>query len=678
MTVAEWASQPEGGRFINQPGAYTGPWLNETVPNMVEPMETLTSHEFRGLIYVGPAQTGKTDALIINWVGYGATVDPMDMLIVCPSHGAARDFSIRRIDRLNRHTPSVGAALVKGRDTDNRSDKQYDNGMMLSMAHPSGSELAGRPIGRVVFTDYDRMDEDIDGEGSAYDLGTKRTTTYQSFAMCVAESSPSKPIKDLKKVIKGHEAPPCSGILGLYNRGDRRRWYWPCPKCGSYFEGRWEHMIWKREDGMSNLDAAETARLECPRCSHPIHPDDRHEMQQKGLWLKDGQQIEYRGKWPVVTGTPRRSNIASFWQNGVSAGLTTWSSLVKTYLDALDEYNDTSEEGALQKFYNTDIGVPYVPQNMQNAQVRLPEHLIARVEPLPNREVPEEVRVLIGTVDVQQNMFVVQILGVAPGRPFDLYLVDRFRIQKSKRYDGDDERLWVKPSSYLEDWDLIIDEVVKRTYPLSDGSGRRMAVKMTFCDSGGKAGVTANAYEFYRQIKATGHFGRFQLVKGDNTPGSPRTQIRYPDSSRRDAKAGARGDVPVLFFNPTILKDNLDGRLDVVIPGAGMIHLPDWLIDEGMNWFFDELTSETRTEKGWIKTGKQNEAWDLFYYGIGACVSSLLNLEKVDWNNPPSWAGSWDKNPLVIAPEKESPFERPAGISTSFDFASMGRALAGS
>ncbi|WP_262197094.1 phage terminase large subunit family protein, partial [Escherichia coli] len=29
-----------------------------------------------------------------------------------------------------------------------------------------------------------------------------------------------------------HEAPPTTGILSLYNRGDRRRWYWPCPHCG--------------------------------------------------------------------------------------------------------------------------------------------------------------------------------------------------------------------------------------------------------------------------------------------------------------------------------------------------------------------------------------------------------------------------------------------------------------
>ena len=676
--MAEWAEQD---RFINQPGAYTGPWKNETVPYLVEPMEVLTSFEFRACIYAGSAQSGKTDALLINWIGYGATSDPGDMLVICPTHMAARDFSIRRVDRLHRHTESVGEALLKSKDSDNRTDKQYSNGMMLSLGHPSATELAGRPVGRVGFTDYDRMDDDIDGEGSAFDLGSKRTTTFQSFAMSLAESSPSKPVLDHKKILSGHEAPPCQGILGLYNRGDRRRWYWPCPSCGSYFEGRWEHLVWQHDEGWSNLDCAETVHLECPACLHKIHPDYRHAMQQMGIWLKEGQSVQLVGGYPMIVGVGRRSNIASFWQNGVGAGLTTWVQLVKSYLDAKGEFDDTGEEGSLQKFFNTDVGVPYIPQAVANAATRLPEHLSARCEDLPNREVPEPVRLLIATVDVQQNMFVVQIQGIAPGRPFDIYLIDRYQIRKSKRLDKDGERLWVKPSSYPEDWDLLVDQVFDKTYPLADGSGRKMSVKMTFCDSGGKAGVTSNAYDFYRKTKATRHFGRFYLVKGASRVDAPRAEITYPDSNRSGTKAGAVGDVPVLRLNPTILKDNLDGRLDVIVPGSGMIHLPSWLNegqgDEDMSWFFAEMTSEKRdASKGWLKIAKQNEAWDLFYYTLGGCMSSLLNLEKLDWSNAPSWAGPWDKNPLVIAPEDHKPFQA-AEASSGFDFADLGRSLAG-
>lgn len=671
MTVSEWA---EEDRYINQPGAYVGDWSNDTTPYMVEPADVLTSTEFKGCVLAGPAQCAKTDALIVNWVGYSATTDPQDMIIYSPTFTNARDFSMRRIDRLHRHTESVGAALVKSKDADNKFDKSYANGMLLTLSWPTVSELAGKPVGRVAITDYDRIDDDIGGDGNAFDLGSKRTTTFGSFAMTLAESSPSREITDYKKVVTGHAAPPTTGILSLYNRGDRRRWYWPCPDCGSYFEGRWEHIKWDTEQA-SNLDKAMTAYMECPHCAYQIQREQRRKMNIEGVWLKDGQRIVDSR----IVGRGRRSDIASFWLMGVAAGLTDWKNLVKTYLDAEDEYNDTGEETALAKFFNTDIGVPYVPKNIANDSTRTAETLISRLEPWTKRRVPKAVRFLLGLVDVQGSSFVVQIIGVAPGKPYDLYLVDRFTIQYSDREDPQHpgQMLWVNPGAYLMDWDKITEKVIHARYELDDDSGREMTVKMTLCDSGGKAGVTTRAYDFYRKMVAEGYLGRFHLVKGESQPGAPRTQIRRPDADKKSG-AGARGEIPVLFLNPTINKDDLDKRLDVTLPGYGMIHLPTWLISQDktqdMSWFFAEMTSETRIPgKGWEKVARRNEAWDLFYYAIGACASALLNVETMqDWNNPPAFALPWDTNPLVIARDEPATFTN----RSNFDWAAMGKQLA--
>jgi phage terminase large subunit GpA-like protein len=92
------------------------------------------------VIFVGPAQSGKTDALILNWTLYSVKVDPMDIIIYSPTTAAARDFSLRRIDRLNRHSPEVGKLLMKGRTADNRLDKHYSTGTFLSLSHPSQTE----------------------------------------------------------------------------------------------------------------------------------------------------------------------------------------------------------------------------------------------------------------------------------------------------------------------------------------------------------------------------------------------------------------------------------------------------------------------------------------------------------------------------------------------------------
>lgn len=656
-------------RYLNNPGSYIGPWRNATVQYMVEPMDTFTSRNYSGMIFVGPAQSGKTDGLVLNTLAYSIKVDPMDMILYCPGMIEARDFGIRRVDRLHRHSPEIGEMLLPQADADNRFDKQYVTGMLFTISWPTPATLAGKPVGRIVLTDRDRMDDDIAGDGEPFDLASKRTTTFGSYAMTVAESSPSREVKNPKWIPQSpHEAPPCEGILKLYNRGDRRRWRWPCPHCGDYFEGMFKHLTWDK-DKASNIERAETARMVCPSNGCIIHPDDRDEMNFWGVWVKDGQAVLPDG---TLIGDKPRTSIASFWLRGVAAGFTTWSKLVDTYLNANDEWVRTGSEEALKKFYNNDLGEPYYPKSQ--ADIRSPEILKARAEKCEagkERTVPEGVRFLIATVDVQKNSFVVSVFGILPGIKFDTVVIDRFLIQKSKRTDHENERLWVKPSVYVEDWDELIEHVIDKEYPLSDGSGRMMGIRFTACDSGGRAGVTSMAYAFYRRLREQNKHRRFILVKGDASPNQPRTRISYPDSQKKDMLAGARGDIPVLLLQSNLLKDDLDGRLDCIEPGKGMYRMPDWLSDS----FFAELCVEIRDEKGWSNPSSQrNEQWDLSYYCIGVCVSELIRVEGINWNAPPGWAAEWDKNDLVREVKQESRFVNT--LQSTYDFAEFGKALA--
>lgn len=671
-------------RVLNNPGSYSGPWLNETTPYMVAPMDALASRDYTGVVFVGPAQCGKTDALLLNWVAYVVKVNPMDMILYNPSQAMARDFSTRRIDRLHRHSPEVGAQLKRTRDTDNKFDKHYYSGIILTLSWPSVAEFAGRPIPLVALTDYDRMDDDIDGEGSPYDLASKRTTTFGSYAMTLAESSPSREFDP--EVAKTwiaktkHEAPPVAGILALYNRGNRHRRYWACPDCDHWFEPDFPLLKW--DDKKRNIvDQAETVYMECPYCGFHITPDMRKEIDQefsqggRGMWVPDGVDVLPGGEWQ---GEPVRSKIASFWLNGTVAAFISWKTLVSNYLNADREFETTNSQEALKKFFNTDMGQPYRPRGLIDA--RIPEVLKARAVQVPEREVTSAVRFLLALVDVQKNMFVVQVFGIAPGSPFDAHLIDRFDVRKSKRLDHDGDHEWVKPHTYLEDWDELVYQVMDKTYPLADGSGRSMSIKMTFCDSGGKEGVTSRAYDFVRRLRnppddspeLKGYSHRFHLLKGDHVPGAPRTRVAFPDASRKDKYNAARGDVPVLMLNSNLLKDDLNGRLDCVVPGQGMMHFPDWLPDR----FFVEMCAEHRDiGKGWLNPGNsRNEAWDLSYYCLGACASALLQVDKLDWGNPPPWAAEWDASILVSKPDGKKRFAHEQ--KSDYDFGKFAKALA--
>ncbi len=666
QTPAEWA---ETERQLNNAPGYVGPWKFSQAPYLREPLDMTMHPEKDAVIFVGPAQSGKTE-ILLNWCGYTIRRDPADMTIFSPTQGAARDFSNRRVDRLHRDTEQIKKELLESRDADNKYDKHYKSGMILGLAWPTKAELAGKPIPRIGITDRDRMEDDIEGEGDPFDLATKRTTSFGSFAMTVCESSPSREIIDYRYVPKTpHEAPPTTGILALYNRGDRRRWFMPCARCDEYLEPRFELLRW--EESPSILDAAESAVMVCPHCDGDIQHTERFMLAQRGKWVPDGCMIS-NGE---IIGKARRTRIVSYWLEGTAAAFTDWPKLVSTYLTAEEEFESSLNEEPLRKFYNTDLGRPYKPKAMQTE--RTPEDLIARAPDTGRNEegdveIISRVSFLIATVDVQKNMFIVQVWGVCPGEPYDLVLVDRFDIRKSLRTDDEGDVLWVKPGVYLEDWELLKDQVIGRTYPMEGRPGYRMAIKQTGCDSGGKAGVTSKAYDFWRALKQDGQDKRFCLLKGTGFPTAPRVRRTFPDSSNKGPKAIARGDVPIWMLNSNLLKNEANNRLEATEIGKGMIQLPRWLPDN----IFAEFCSEVLKPKGWDKlAGKKNEAWDLLYYAMGVCMTTNIQCHKPQfWQKVPVWANPLDPaNPFVLHNTTELFAEKP---QVGYDLAAIAKQIA--
>lgn len=649
LTVSEAA---EKYVYLNNPGSYIGPWDNDIAPYLVEPMDTMTSTDFTGEIFAGPARCGKSQ-LYLNWLTYTAKCDPADMMVVHMTRSTARDWSIGDLQKAFRNSTALGNKVIPGRQNMNVHDVRFLNGMRVLVKWPTITELSGKTIPRAWLMDYDRMPLDVDKEGTPYDLTRKRGQTFGRYGMCVAESSPGYEIENPRWLAKTpHEAPPTKGILALYNRGDRRRWLWCCPNCKHPFEGCFKMLSWP--DTHDHVEAAEAAVLNCPNCDHKMTHEagpgqpGKHGLNRGGRWVPDGM------KWDVendtLVGTPYRSDIASFWLKGVAAAFQDWRGLVLKYLKAMEEFESTGSTESLKTTINVDQGLPFLPPSLSDE--RLPEELKARAADLGDRVVPEGVRFLVATVDLQKSRFVVQVHGFGPGG--DVWIIDRFDIRKSERLDDDGERYWVSPGSHPEDWHLLVGEVIEKTYPLADGSGRRMAIKTVGYDIGGSEGFTTNAYNFWRWLRdvhGANHHRRVQPIKGDPIKSAPRVQIRFPDSERKDRHAGARGEIPVLFINSNIVKDQVHAMLGREEANGGMVSFPDWLPD----WFYTEMTVEQRTPEGWRNPkAYRNEAWDLLVYAIAMALSKHARIEKIDWDSPPSWAKEWDENDLVFDAEKET------------------------
>ncbi|HAV8831682.1 TPA: hypothetical protein JLE21_000482 [Escherichia coli] len=261
------------------------PWDPLVAPYVIEPMNCLASREYDAVIFVGPARTGKTIGLIDGWVIYNVICDPADMLIIQMTEEKAREHSKKRLARTFRVSPEVVSRLSPNKNDNNVYDRTFLAGNYLKIGWPSVNIMSSSDYKCVALTDYDRFPEDIDGEGDAFSLASKRTTTFMSSGMTLVESSPGRDVKDVKwRRTSPHEAPPTTGILSLYNRGDRRRWYWPCPHCGEYFQPCGDVVAGFRDIADPVL-ASEAAYIQCPSCSGRIMPEQKRELNGRGVWF---------------------------------------------------------------------------------------------------------------------------------------------------------------------------------------------------------------------------------------------------------------------------------------------------------------------------------------------------------------------------------------------------------
>ncbi|EQT62026.1 phage DNA packaging protein [Escherichia coli HVH 188 (4-2356988)] len=631
------------------------PWDPLVAPYVIEPMNCLASREYDAVIFVGPARTGKTIGLIDGWVIYNVICDPADMLIIQMTEEKAREHSKKRLARTFRVSPEVVSRLSPNKNDNNVYDRTFLAGNYLKIGWPSVNIMSSSDYKCVALTDYDRFPEDIDGEGDAFSLASKRTTTFMSSGMTLVESSPGRDVKDVKwRRTSPHEAPPTTGILSLYNRGDRRRWYWPCPHCGEYFQPCGDVVAGFRDIADPVL-ASEAAYIQCPSCSGRIMPEQKRELNGRGVWLRDGESINADGS---RYGDPRRSRIASFWMEGPAAAYQTLSQLVYKLLTAEQEYETTGSEETLKTVINTDWGLPYLPR--ASMEQRKSELLEQRAEPVPSRSVPDGVNFLVATVDVQagrHRRFVVQVTGY--GSRGERWIIDRYNITQSLRGDSDGESQRIDPASYPEDWDVLLTDVFHKSWPLASDPSQQMRLMAMAVDSGGEDGVTDNAYKFWRRCRRDGLGKRIYLFKGDSIRRAKLISRTFPDNTGRTGRrAQAAGDVPLWLLQTDALKDRVNNALWRDSPGPGYVHFPDWL----GSWFYDELTYEERSSDGkWSKPGRgANEAFDLMVYAEALVI--LHGYEKIRWPDAPEWASreTW----LECVPDSTEPSPTPEPVST--------------
>lgn len=644
ISVAEHAAL---NRWVPSPtGGHLQRWDHATAPYLAEPQAALSDDAIDTVCIVGPGASGKT-MVAENWLLHGIDCDPADLLWYLHTEQAQRAYVQGRIEpMLAAHERLIGH-LRHGRDS---VELKRFRGMRAEFLAFTPANLVNKHVARIVSDEYDSFDPSL-GDPLPQ-LNTRRQAAgSDSKLLIISHPDQGLPLNTPRERQRG--------IMAVYADSDRRSFWWRCPHCGAYSSatpGAAREMVltWPTDAPLETV-AAE-ARLLCPVSGCLIAEHERPAMLATGRWVAAGQRCEEDGR---IFGDRMATAIAGFWITGIMSPFVKdgIAGLARNRAAAERELAATGEDGSLRAVMVKGWGVPFAPPR----QVGTIEAaaLAERADPgLRLGEVPEGVRVLVTGVDVQANRFELLTRGYGVG--LESWVVDVRTIP-------------AEPATDPRAWDDLLKLLGTLSYPLAgDDKGRHMRVRCAVFDSMGQPGVTEQAYAAWRRARRAGLTRRMGRINGRDawtmapSKGASAAQamalaVQYPDSVRKDRRAQARGEVPLLVFNPNTHKDQLAAQLDRAEAGPGTVHFPAELRGDGPPFaWFEQLAAERRNRRGtWEPDGahRRNEAWDLMV--LCGVAARLHGLHRIVWESPPGWAEAWERNTMVGAPGLVAPAEAP-------------------
>lgn len=405
LTVSEWA---EKYRILDESSSLPGRWSNDVTPYLVEIMNCFNDPYIHNINFVKPSQVGGTEALI-NMLGWIVTQNPSPAMMVYPSDDLAKDIS----------NDKLKPSFLKSKDI---RDRFYQNsskelklkfkGMTLYLrGAASPSKLASKAIRYLFFDEIDKIGGASKKEASPYNLALERTKTFKYTRKIYTCSTPT-----LKT----------NYVWSLHEAADEVRHYvMPCPHCGEYIDFKWKQVIFDKDESLSVLDRAKTAKYFCQECGCEI------ENNQKPAMLR-------AGKWETVT----KRNIGkpesvSFWINSLYSIFVNWEDAAKEFLESQDDPEK------LQNFVNSWLGEPW-----EDTKLKTSESLVLeRQTNYEQYEIPEWTELLTGGVDVQENClyWTIRAWGkyitsqnIAHGQAFTLNEIETVMNLPFKARDGTD------------------------------------------------------------------------------------------------------------------------------------------------------------------------------------------------------------------------------------------------
>lgn len=365
-SVSEWA---DSKRILSKEGsAQPGRWDTSHAEYQREMMNAFSDPRVRKVVSVMSTQSGKTESLIFNPLGYTIDLNPQPCLIVFPKDGEIKKFSMTKLQPMIRDTPclreKIGIRKRKSEDFSTAMIK-FPGGYVAIVGAKSVINLKGWSVGVVWFDEVDSAEETP--EGDPVEIASDRLKTFPNSKL-VLTSSPTD---------EGS-----SRIMFAYEDSTKEKWFTPCPECNHYQVLEWERF---------NLD---TVCHRCEKCDKEFNQVKWNGAAKRGKWIAQKQHPTTRGF--------HISGLDSPWEN--------WEELVRKYRRAI-EAKEQGDYGKLRAFVNTVLA-----RLWRNQAEKLDPDDLRKRRHIFKEEVPEGVLVLTCGVDVQDNRLEYFVVGWGVGR----------------------------------------------------------------------------------------------------------------------------------------------------------------------------------------------------------------------------------------------------------------------
>lgn len=531
LSLSTWAD-----RFFvlsAETAAEPGRW--RCLPYQVEIMNAITDPAVTQVSVMKSARIGYT-LMLSAAIGYFIEADPSSIMVVQPTVDDAKNFSKETIAPMLRDVPVLSRLVF--RDIEDKGKGPKDpTGTLQHKAFPGGvlsliganSGAGFRRVSRrvVMFDEVDAYPPSAGSEGDQINLGMKRAEAFHNRKI-LAGSTP---------LVAG-----ASRIEELFNAGDQRRYYVPCPHCGAM-----DFLVFDRKSERGHVmrwpeGEPDKAYFECSsdnRCQ--IEHKDKRWMVERGEWRPDNPSAANRSYhlWAALSYSPNAS----------------WGQIASEFLEA-----KAGGPEKLRTFVNTTLGETW----KEKGDAPEWERLYQRRERYQLESVPDGPIILTCGVDVQKDRFMFEVVGWALN-------LESWSIAAGALW-GD--------TSLESSWQLL-DELLARAFVGADGAIHTIA--MMAVDSGyntQKVYGWARTHAMSRVIATKGIAGSRQLV------GAP-----SPVEVTSGGKTLRRG-YKIWPVGVDVAKGELYGHLrmnrheDGSFP-SGFCHFPEHSED-----FFKQLTAE--------------------------------------------------------------------------------------